>query len=127
MNKNNILNKVNINEFLKLCTWVYGQEKYTHDYHFGAKAQDSENLEKQAKIGFLILRNQNGMRGFEVEIYGCYKHYNNERFVTEYSISAGAEDNSLILYKSWIYPNDNWIYPLESITFLDRQYLNLVP
>lgn len=142
------MNEVNINEFWKLCSWVYGQKKYTHKFRFRDMSEDDVCVEQQGNIklvflhnikeverieqlketGSLVLRkNKNhAIKHFVVEIYGCYEN-KKAPMKTEYSISAGAQNDSLILYKVLKYSHESRVYPLENITFMDLQYLKNVP
>lgn len=137
-----------MNGFLKLCSWVYGQEKYSNGFGFNYMPKDYKYIKQHAKIelvfshsiyeverveqlkknGLLVLRkNKNfAIKRFVVEICSCYEDKKLSSKI-EYSISAGAQDNSLILYHVTNYSGRAMVYPLERITFLDLEYLKYIP
>lgn len=115
-----------MNRFIKLCTWVYGQEKYANNFRVSSVLYGYRNIKQLKKTAILKFLKLDHYREFMVEVYICLGHIN-ERVVTKYTVSAGTKDDTLILYKLERFKGVNFVYPLEMISNLDPQYLYLVP
>lgn len=96
------------------------------NFHVSSVLYDYTNIEQLKKTAILKFFKLDHYEEFIVEVYSCLGH-KNERVVTKYSISAGTQDDTLILYKLEKSNGSNLVFPLEMISNLNPQYLHVVP
>lgn len=86
-----------------------------------------EHAEELYTTKLLHLSKEHASEYFHVNVHICLG-FKNGNFVTKYSISAGAQDNSIILYKSHSRNRLKGIVsPLEIITGINLEYLRIIP
>lgn len=107
---------------------MFGQETYRKKFRVSSVPEhyQIEQAEELKTTKLLFLFKEDSSRYFHVDVCTCLG-FKDQKFVTQYSISAGAQDNSIILYESTEHNYIKGVSPLELITGINLEYLRIVP